>query len=92
MNGAAYSLGRSIQYNVNFVVHSPSHSLRAVGSEYELDRYQLAKDRGFYTEIKNEESLVTTLSIILRIMDHRRLQVAREPIWSVFVCPLMSNL
>ncbi|KAG0335299.1 Ethanolamine-phosphate cytidylyltransferase [Podila horticola] len=61
VNGAAYSLDRSILDNVNFIVHSPSHSLRAVSSEYKLDRYQLAKECGFFTEIKNEESLVTTI-------------------------------
>ncbi|KAG0088041.1 Ethanolamine-phosphate cytidylyltransferase [Podila epicladia] len=71
--GAPFALDNSILDHINVVVHSPSHSLGAVDSEYGLDRYQLAKERGLYTEIRNEETQVTTASIILRIMDHRKL-------------------
>ncbi|KAG0009838.1 hypothetical protein BGZ81_003122 [Podila clonocystis] len=59
--------------NVNVIVHSHSHSLGAVDPENGLDCYQLAKDLGLYTEIRNEETHVTNASINRRIMDYRKL-------------------
>ncbi|KAG0355620.1 Ethanolamine-phosphate cytidylyltransferase [Podila minutissima] len=71
--GAPFTLDNSILDHVNVVVHSPSHSLGVVSSENGPDRYQFAKERGLYTEIRNEETQVTTASIIRRILDHHKL-------------------
>lgn len=71
--GASHTLDNSILDIVNGITHSPSHSLGAVDPETGSDLYQLDKDRGLYSEIRKEETHVTTPSIIRRIMDHRTL-------------------
>ncbi|KAI9490624.1 hypothetical protein BDB00DRAFT_836634 [Zychaea mexicana] len=76
--GAPYSVTEDIltkEYHAHVVAHSKTPTEPDLDGK---DPYQLAKDRGLYTEIDNPSSTLTTESIIQRIIENRVLYEERQ--------------
>ncbi|CDS08409.1 hypothetical protein LRAMOSA09772 [Lichtheimia ramosa] len=76
--GAPYSITEAVltkEYKVHIVAHGNTPTEPDLDGK---DPYQLAKDRGIYTEIENPNSTLTTQGIIERIIENRVKYEARQ--------------